>query len=73
MNAAMHEAAIRQRAYFIWEEEGRPEGREWDHWERASHEILSRREMVAAPSPAKKPRKHAASRIKAALKSAISA
>ena len=30
---------IRQRAYEIWEREGRPEGREQDHWKLASEEI----------------------------------
>ena len=34
------ERLVRERAYRIWEEEGRPEGREADHWERA-------RELVA--------------------------
>jgi len=29
------EHAIREVAYFIWEREGRPEGRAQDHWERA--------------------------------------
>jgi Protein of unknown function (DUF2934) len=29
------EQRIRQRAYRIWEEEGRPEGRAAEHWERA--------------------------------------
>jgi hypothetical protein len=29
------EQRIRERAHQIWEEEGRPEGRERDHWERA--------------------------------------
>jgi hypothetical protein len=69
----VYEAAIRQRAYFIWEEEGRPQGREWDHWERASWEILNRSGINAEPTPAKKPRKRATSRIKAALKSITSA
>jgi len=23
---------VRERAYFIWEHEGRPEGRAYDHW-----------------------------------------
>ena len=36
------EQAIRERAYFIWEREGRPKGRAKDHWMRAvverSHE-----------------------------------
>jgi Protein of unknown function (DUF2934) len=33
------EQAIRERAYAIWEEEGRPEGRHLDHWVRAEAEI----------------------------------
>ena len=33
------EQAIRERAYAIWEEEGRPEGRHLDHWLRAEAEI----------------------------------
>jgi hypothetical protein len=32
------EQAIRERAYAIWEEEGRPEGRHLDHWLRAEAE-----------------------------------
>jgi large subunit ribosomal protein L21 len=30
-----HESAIRARAYQIWEDEGRPEGRHELHWQRA--------------------------------------
>lgn len=30
---------IRQRAHEIWEREGRPQGREQEHWDRASREI----------------------------------
>ncbi|HEV7323328.1 MAG TPA: DUF2934 domain-containing protein [Ensifer sp.] len=30
---------IRQRAYAIWESEGRPEGQDKRHWEQARHEI----------------------------------
>ena len=45
------EARIRERAYAIWESEGRPDGREWDHWERASREVV-----VQAPAePAARP------------------
>jgi len=33
------EEVIRERAYAIWEEEGRPEGRHLDHWLRAEAEI----------------------------------
>lgn len=30
-----NEEKHRERAYRIWEEEGRPEGRHLDHWQRA--------------------------------------
>ncbi len=29
---------INQRAYALWEEEGRPEGRSRDHWQQAARE-----------------------------------
>lgn len=32
-------ALIRQRAYEIWEAEGRPHGRDFDHWNRAERDI----------------------------------
>ena len=32
------DAAIRERAYFIWLREGRPEGRAQDHWRSATLE-----------------------------------
>jgi hypothetical protein len=32
------EHAVRERAYFIWEREGRPEGRAADHWRYATIE-----------------------------------
>ena len=32
---------IRERAYQLWEEEGRPEGRAVDHWLKAEHELLN--------------------------------
>lgn len=31
---------IRGRAYSIWEEEGRPDGRDGDHWLQAEREIM---------------------------------
>ncbi len=33
------ERKVRERAHAIWEREGRPDGRDQEHWERASHEI----------------------------------
>ncbi|MTD98866.1 DUF2934 domain-containing protein [Paracoccus sp. YIM 132242] len=36
-----HQERIRQRAHEIWESEGRPEGRDADHWTRAEEELRS--------------------------------
>jgi DUF2934 family protein len=33
------ERYIRERAYSIWIEEGRPHGRDLAHWQRARHEL----------------------------------
>ena len=33
------EQAIRERAYALWEQDGRPEGRSLAHWSRAEAEI----------------------------------
>ena len=45
------ENSIRERAYEIWEEEGRPAGREAQHWQQAAAEIADaqreRREAIA--------------------------
>jgi hypothetical protein len=30
-----HEARVRERAYYLWLADGRPEGRDADYWERA--------------------------------------
>jgi Protein of unknown function (DUF2934) len=40
------EQAIREGAYAIWEEEGRPDGRDLDHWRRAELEISSAEEAA---------------------------
>jgi hypothetical protein len=37
------EDLIRERAYGIWLAEGRPDGREHAHWQRARHELLAAR------------------------------
>jgi hypothetical protein len=33
------EARIRRRAYELWEESGRPEGQEAEHWAQASRDV----------------------------------
>ncbi len=40
------EQFVRDRAYFLWEHEGRPNGRAHDHWYRAVTEAVS-----PAPAP----------------------
>jgi len=44
--------AIRESAYYLWENEGRPEGRDFELWLRAEKEFLSRIINPSA-SPAK--------------------
>lgn len=60
---------IRQRAHAIWESEGRPEGRDADHWTRAQEELKSELgdstpsaeepepELAQTADPAPKPKK----------------
>ena len=38
------EAKIRERAYEIWERQGRPEGREQEFWDQAEREIVGENE-----------------------------
>ncbi len=39
---------VRQRAYEIWLEEGRPEGRDLDHWARAKAELARASDLKRA-------------------------
>jgi hypothetical protein len=48
------EEAIKIRAYSIWEEEGRPEGRRLEHWLRAVEE-LGGTETPEAPAVVSEP------------------
>jgi hypothetical protein len=45
MNVAVqtgaYEETIKARAYAIWEDEGRPEGKHLDHWRRAADELAA--------------------------------
>jgi hypothetical protein len=77
MQFAPQESIIRERAYSIWEQEGRPDGREWDHWIQASQEIEARRppaydpQATATNRPARK-KAGARGKLRLALKSAMS-
>jgi hypothetical protein len=48
MSDEKREGAIRERAYAIWEREGRPDGRSLAHWLKAEAEIGSAPELPAA-------------------------
>ena len=64
------EHRIRERAYAIWEAEGRVAGCEHDHWSRAERELRAVAQAPAAASGAKPAKPSAAARGK---KSAASA
>lgn len=49
------EAKIRERAYQLWEADGRPDGRHLEHWSRAEAEVL-------ASAAAARPRRRAPER-----------
>ena len=40
------EKEIRERAYRIWQDEGRPKGKHKEHWERARKEIQEEADMT---------------------------
>jgi len=48
------EEAIGDRAYAIWEREGRPSGRDRDHWLQAAWELAGEEARAAARKTAKK-------------------
>ena len=54
------EQRIRERAHQIWEEEGRPHGRDREHWEQASREILGNQPADTARDEAEHKNKGAA-------------
>jgi hypothetical protein len=70
------EAAIREQAYYFWEQDGRPDGREMEHWSRAAVAVAERAQMdrltEAPPKPSAASRLvAAASRLKAAPRKAV--
>jgi Protein of unknown function (DUF2934) len=48
--SAAEEQTVRERAYAIWEAEGRPEGRDAEHWQMAHAEFEREK---SAPNAAK--------------------
>lgn len=47
------EGEIAKRAYRIWEGEGRPAGKDLDHWLRAEAELHAESRNSVAPGPSK--------------------
>jgi len=46
-----HNSEIAKRAYVIWEGEGRPSGKELDHWLRAEAELKAEHTEPCAEAP----------------------
>jgi Protein of unknown function (DUF2934) len=75
---AAHEAAIREQAYYFWEQDGRPEGRETEYWQRASVAVTEKAQLdTLSKAPPKPKAKSAAPKVKvkavSKLKAAASA
>jgi hypothetical protein len=62
MARIVSEALIAQRAFAIWEREGRPHGRDREHWSQACEE-LSGRALVSGKKVPKTPRAVATVRV----------
>lgn len=58
--------AIQERSYEIWEREGRPHGRDVEHWRLAETELVSEVAAVVAPKAKKAPAARRPARAKAA-------
>ena len=52
MDASAAQDRVRERAYAIWEREGRPESRAEQHWAQAEAELGGGAEAPAASDPA---------------------
>ena len=53
-NISPSEEDIKARAYAMWEEEGRPEGKHLEHWSRAAREAGEPAAPAQEPKPAPK-------------------
>ena len=60
------EHAIRERAYYLWEQDGRPHGRDLEYWSRAAAEAAAKPTRAKAAKVAAVPTKIAP--VKAAAK-----
>ena len=51
------EERIRERAYHLWEQDGSPEGRADEYWDRASRQILAEGDEATEPVSADQSKK----------------
>ena len=75
--------AIQEQAYYFWEQDGRPEGRETEYWQRAVVSLREKSQTDSLTKPAAKkakgsakvvaPKPKAAPKLKAAASKAKSA
>lgn len=49
------EQSVRQAAYHLWEDDGRPEGREKEYWFRAMEQLLAKRAAHQDTQPKMQP------------------
>jgi hypothetical protein len=50
------EAAIREQAYYLWEQDGRPHGRDGEYWDRAVAVLTPKVKPTAKTAAAAKPK-----------------
>jgi len=62
------EAAIREQAYYFWEQDGRPEGHDMEYWQRATVAVTGSEQLSTLTD--EPPEKPAAKRKTADLKMA---
>ena len=48
------DAAIREQAYYFWEQDGRPDGREMEYWARAAVAVAGKAQLDTLTKPAPK-------------------
>jgi hypothetical protein len=79
---ASNDAAVREQAYLLWEQEGRPDGREMEFWTRAQVKVAEGEQLTQLTKPAPKrakaakadgATKGAATKVKAAPTKAVKA
>lgn len=46
---------IQELAYQLWEQEGRPEGRDREHWEQARRQLEGEADMMSEATPSSAP------------------